>query len=73
MYDTLRETLYRELKEIGIKWPEETITLPPEEEERWVALGGKPIWDMWLEKWKDRGPTQEIFNRALELRKELSK
>lgn len=72
-FDGAGDRLFATLKEKNITWPKEFITPPPAEMDRWTATAGKPIWDIWVTKWKDRGPTQEILNRAVELGKQLSK
>ncbi|MFC1868248.1 TRAP transporter substrate-binding protein [Thermodesulfobacteriota bacterium] len=67
VFDKMKETLSSRLKKQNISWPEKMITLSPAENRRWVETAGKPIRDAWVEKWKDKGPTQKILDRALEL------
>lgn len=72
-FDAMKTSLYSMLKEKDIKWPDEAITLSPEELQRWVEAGGQPVWNAWVEKNKGKGPTQEIINRAIAIAAELSK
>lgn len=49
----------------------EVTYLPQEEREKLVAVATR-VWDQWVEQWKDRGPTAEILDYALEKRKEIA-
>lgn len=51
------------LKEAGCTF----YTLPAAEATRWKNLGAPGMWDGWVEKNKKYGPTQEFFNRFMEL------
>jgi TRAP-type C4-dicarboxylate transport system substrate-binding protein len=42
-------------------------TLPDEERQRWVDIGGKPVWEEWVKRLESQGHSkaQEILNAAL--------
>jgi TRAP-type C4-dicarboxylate transport system substrate-binding protein len=42
-------------------------TLPPDEMNRWKSLVVPGIWNDWIEKQKQAGPSQEFFDRYLQL------
>ena len=42
-------------------------TLPEDEANRWKKLVVPALWNDWIEKEKRIGPSQEFFNRYLEL------
>lgn len=46
-------------------------TLPPEEVERWMKVGGEPLWKEWVKKMEAKGypEAQQILNMTLELLK----
>jgi hypothetical protein len=45
--------------------------LSDSERERWLEVGGKPIWDQWVKKMKSKGfgNAQEILDAAVALSK----
>ena len=47
-------------------------TLPEDEENRWLEIGGKPIWNEWVEKMEKEGykNAREILDTTLKLLKE---
>ena len=47
-------------------------TLPEDEENRWLEIGGKPIWNEWVEKMENEGykNAREILDTTLKLLKE---
>lgn len=53
-------------------YPYTIYRLPPEEVERWGAVGGKPVWDKWLADCKAKGlPGQEVLDETIRLLGEL--
>ncbi|MFC1868928.1 TRAP transporter substrate-binding protein, partial [Thermodesulfobacteriota bacterium] len=70
VWDSCKGILDKRLSKENVKWPKEWIKLSPAEEARWIKVGGKPIVDKWVEQFKDRGPTQQILDRTLELKKQ---
>jgi TRAP-type transport system periplasmic protein len=46
-------------------------TVPPEEIQKWQAVGGKPLWDDWVKKTKAAGypEAEQILNSILDLAK----
>jgi TRAP-type C4-dicarboxylate transport system substrate-binding protein len=44
-------------------------TPPPEEQDRWLAVGGKPMWEKWVADMEAKGQprAQEILDTLLEL------
>jgi TRAP-type C4-dicarboxylate transport system substrate-binding protein len=74
MFDQMKETTLSEMKQKNTGWPTELITLSPQELQRWIDVGGKPIWsDWWVKKYATKGPTQKILDRCLALHAELQK
>ena len=49
----------------------EYIEFPTEEREK-LMEASQDVWDEWVQKYADRGPTQEILDYMLEKRKEIS-
>lgn len=49
----------------------EVIQPSPKDIEQFVEIAGKPIWNQWADKLKDKGPTQDILKRLLQLMKEV--
>lgn len=45
--------------------------LSPEERERWIEVGGKPVWTEWVRKMEEKGHSnaQEILDTAIQLGK----
>jgi TRAP-type C4-dicarboxylate transport system substrate-binding protein len=68
-FDTPKEGVYEKAKETG----REIIyyDLPSNERERWLEVGGKPIWKDWVKKMEGKGLTsaQKILDATLELAK----
>lgn len=44
----------------------------PEEEREKLEEAAEDIWDEWVEKYEDRGPSQEVLDYMLDKRKEIS-
>lgn len=74
VYDRIKVSVFDVVKQkYGFEYkPEQIIKFSPEEMAKFTAVG-QPLWDKWVEQWKGRGPTQEILNRALALKGQLSK
>jgi len=70
-FDGSQTALMALLKKGNIAWPAETIKLSADEEAKWTALAGKPIWDGWVKTWSSKGPTQEILDKALKLKGQI--
>jgi len=66
-FDTAKEAVVEEAKKR--KFDVNLYSLPPEEQERWLEIGGKPIWEAWVKKMEDKGhpEAQKILNATLEL------
>lgn len=68
-FDTAKEGVSEKAKEAG----HEIIyySLPPQEREKWLEVGGKPIWNDWVKKMESKGLTsaQKILDATLELAK----
>jgi len=68
-FDTAKEGVYEKAKEAK----REIIyySLPPEEREKWLEVGGKPIWKDWVKKMEGKGlkSAQKILDATLELAK----
>lgn len=66
-FDTVREPIYEQMKKGGYKIEE--YTLPQQEQQRWMEVGGKPIWEGWVKKMEAEGrpKAREILNTTLEL------
>jgi TRAP-type C4-dicarboxylate transport system substrate-binding protein len=66
-FDTAKEGVYEKAKEAG----REIIyyDLPSNEREKWLEVGGKPIWNDWVKKMQGKGLTsaQKILDATLEL------
>lgn len=64
-FEVQKETLARAKKE-GQTF--EKVTLEPGEYEKWVAVGGKPIWDLWVKDMESKGlPGKKVIDEALRL------
>ena len=68
-FDTAKDGVMAKTKEAGKNI--EIYSLPDDERERWLAKGGKPIWDQWVQKMEAKGLTdaQKILDDALEMMK----
>jgi TRAP-type C4-dicarboxylate transport system substrate-binding protein len=66
-FDTAKEGVMEKAKEAGKTI--EVYDLPDEERQRWLEVGGKPIWNQWVERMKSQGhpEAQEILDSALEM------
>jgi TRAP-type C4-dicarboxylate transport system substrate-binding protein len=73
VFDASATNLAADVKRLGGDWPKEYITPSAAETEKFVTVGGKPVWDKWIDDWKSRGPTQKILDRAIELEKQFTK
>jgi TRAP-type transport system periplasmic protein len=67
-WDGAKDTLAAQLKKENYTWPKETISLPADELDKWLKVGGKPVWDSWVTKWSSKGPTQQMLDKALKLK-----
>jgi TRAP-type C4-dicarboxylate transport system substrate-binding protein len=47
-------------------------TPPKEEMDRWIEIGGKPLWDAWLKENESKGPAKEIFDETRRLMKQFT-
>ena len=49
----------------------DVYSLPDEERERWIKVGGEPVWDSWVKRMEDKGykEARTILNAAFELAK----
>jgi TRAP-type C4-dicarboxylate transport system substrate-binding protein len=64
-FDVKKETLAR-IKKEGKTF--EKVSMDPGEYEKWVELGGKPIWKMWVKDMEAKGlPGQKVLDEALRL------
>lgn len=68
-FDTAKEGVSGKAKKLGfeINW----YSLPPAERNRWLEIGGKPIWKEWIKKMQSKGhpEAKEILDAALEMLK----
>jgi TRAP-type C4-dicarboxylate transport system substrate-binding protein len=58
------------LETIKVSGNENNIyTLTPEERERWLEIGGKPVWSDWIKRMEDMGISNasQILDTAIEL------
>ena len=69
-FDKINKEAPAVIKEKGYKV---TFYTPPKlEMDRWIKIGGKPLWDEWLKANKSRGPAQAIFDDTMSLMKKFS-
>jgi hypothetical protein len=66
-FDSTRDAVIARAREIG-----KTITpydLPESERERWLEIGGKPLWDQWVRKMESEGrqDAKMILEDALQM------
>ena len=68
-FDTAKDGIMQKAKETGRSI--EVIPLSSSERQRWLEVGGKPIWDQWVKKMKAKGfaNAQDILDTAIELSK----
>jgi len=66
-FDTAKDGVYEKAKEGGYEI--NFYHLPDSERARWLEVGGKPIWNQWVNKMKGAGhpEAQEILDAALEM------
>jgi TRAP-type C4-dicarboxylate transport system substrate-binding protein len=64
-FDTAREAMIAEAIDEGYEM--NIYPLPKSEQEKWLEVGGKPVWDNWLNKMKADGhpEAQEILDSLL--------
>jgi len=66
-FDTAKQAVYEKAKQGG--YPINYYSLPDKERERWLEIGGKPIWEKWVKKMERQGHknARAILNAALEM------
>lgn len=68
--DDIVKSMWDDMKKAGYAFDE--VSKPsPQDLAEFVNVAGKPIWNDWANKWKDKGPTQDILNRTLKLMAEV--
>ncbi len=69
-FDTAEKEVPDLIKKTG--YEANIYPLPADELDKWVAIGGKPVWDDWVAGLKAKGlPSQAILDETLRLIKEL--
>jgi TRAP-type C4-dicarboxylate transport system substrate-binding protein len=68
-FDSAREAVPKVAKKGG--YDLEVYSLPDEERERWIKVGGKPLWESWVKRLEGKGykEARNILNAAFELAK----
>ncbi len=68
-FDDMTDVAVEKIKEIGKG--DNIYMLPDEEREKWIEVGGKPVWDMWVKDMEAKGVSnaREILETAIELGK----
>jgi TRAP-type C4-dicarboxylate transport system substrate-binding protein len=66
-FDDMRPIGIEQVKAVGKG--DNIYTLPAEERQRWIDMGGKPVWDAWVADMEKNGVTnaRDILNSAIEL------
>lgn len=66
-FDVMRPVALEKIQEAGNAG--NVFRLTPEERQKWIDIGGKPVWDAWVKNMKDKGVgnAQQILDTALEL------
>ena len=69
-FDTAKEGVMEKVKEEGKKI--DIIELSNQERQRWLDVGGKPIWEQWVKNMEAKGHAnaRDILNSAIALSKE---
>ena len=69
-FDTAKGEVIEKAKAQGYML--EYYNLPESERERWIEIGGKPLWEAWVKKMEKQGKksAREILNATLKLAKE---
>jgi TRAP-type C4-dicarboxylate transport system substrate-binding protein len=68
-FDAMKAQTLEKLKEVGKA--EQVYTLSDEERQRWIDIGGKPVWTKWVETMEGKGfqNARAILDATLELAK----
>jgi TRAP-type transport system periplasmic protein len=66
-FDDMRATAIAKVKETGNG--DNVISLSPEERQKWIDVGGKPIWEKWVKDMEAKGVSnaQEILDATLQM------
>lgn len=66
-FDDMRATAIAKVKETGNG--DNVTSLSPEERQKWIDVGGKPIWEKWVKDMEAKGVSnaQEILDTTLQL------
>lgn len=66
-FDIMQPEAMKKITEAGNA--DNVFKLTPEERQRWIDVGGKPVWDKWVSDMKGKGVAnaQEILDTAIEL------
>ena len=69
-FDDMRATALAKVKETGNG--DNVISLSPEERQKWIDVGGKPIWEKWVKDMEKKGASnaQEILDTTLQMGQE---
>jgi TRAP-type C4-dicarboxylate transport system substrate-binding protein len=69
-FDDMRATGLEKVKEAGNG--DNVVSLSPEERQKWIDVGGKPIWNTWVKDMEAKGVknAQEILDATLQLGQE---
>ena len=69
-FDTAKEGVMEKVKALGKSI--DVYKLPEAERERWLDVGGKPIWEQWVHNMETKGISnaREILNTTIALSKE---
>ena len=66
-FDAMKAQTIKKLHKLG--HGDHIFELTPQEKQRWLEIGGKPIWEQWVRKMESKGykDAQQILNATLRL------
>ncbi len=66
-FDEMKSVTLQQLVDVG--HGDNVYRLPPDERERWLEIGAKPVWEAWVSDMEAKGyaNTRDILNTVLEL------